>query len=119
MRDYLFDPSQAKYRLEVEGIDMYADEFDVILAKSNGSFVKYVPKSELIHEVVEIDHHEKHEYYLRLDTTEFGQGEIVCIVRAYVPDSDFPGGKRIEVDQFVIANPKQLKVDISKIPHQP
>lgn len=119
MKDFMFVPTQAKYLIEIEGsgFDMFRDDFDIILAK--GSIVKYIPKSELVHKVVTVDQQEKHEYYVLVDTEEFGQGELLCIVRAYLRDEDYPDRKRMEVEQFVLANPKQLKVDISKYPHRP
>ena len=45
---------------------------------------------------------EKYRYYLCFDTSIFNRGPVVCIVRAYVPDTDFPDGLRTEIDQFEI-----------------
>lgn len=33
-----------------------------------------------------------------VDTSTIGAGELICVIRAYVPDSNFADGSRTEVD---------------------
>ena len=51
---------------------------------------------------------QRHNYYLCVDTAEFGTGNITVIVHAYVPDTDFDGGIRDEYDKFTLTNVKPL-----------
>ena len=104
MEDRALMPEQRKYRLIIESreFDMVADDFDVILKR--GGYEKTLHKSDLIYKVETIDGHEVHSFYFTVDTTEFGPGDLICVVMAYVPDTDFTGGTRTEVDRFIITN---------------
>jgi hypothetical protein len=80
---------------------MVTDDFDVILRR--GKVEKTFHKSDLVEEVVTEQGVEKHYFYLCYDTADFGQGQLTCIVKAYVPDTDFPDGFRTEIDKFNLA----------------
>lgn len=100
MKDKTFYGSEKKERIEIvgEGFSMVTDDFDIILRR--GRVEKTFHKSDLIHNVVTVAGQEQHEFYLCFDTTDFGPGALTCIVKAYVPDSDFPDGFRTEIDKF-------------------
>lgn len=85
---------------------MARDDFEITLKK--GSFQKLFHKSDLIEEIIPAHDQEpeQHNFYLCFDTTEFGPGNIIAIVKAYVPDMDFPDDLRTEVDKFDLLNPK-------------
>lgn len=104
MKDKALIPEQRKYRLVIESgeFDMVSDDFDVILRR--GGYEKTLRKSDLIYKVETIDGKEVHSFYFKVDTEEFGPGDLICIVMAYVPDTDFTGGTRTEVDRFIVTN---------------
>lgn len=104
MNEMLFEGTKAKYRIEIEspGFDMESDDFTLILQR--GTVSKTFSKSDLIDKVVIEDGEEKHQYFLCFNTLDFGPGDITVIVRAFVPDDDFPGGIRLEVDRFRLTN---------------
>ena len=100
MKDTLFKGTKVKYRIEIEspGFDMAEDDFKIILKR--GTYSETYPKANLIDREVG----DKHEYYLAFDTTPFGPGDIIVTVEAYVPDEDFDGGIRTEIDRFRLVN---------------
>lgn len=100
MKNRTFFGSEKKERIEIvgEGFSMVDDDFDIILRR--GKVEKTFNKSDLIHNVTLVGETEQHEFYLCFDTTDFGPGSLTCIVKAYVPDSDFPDGIRTEIDKF-------------------
>lgn len=95
-----FVGTEKKIRIEIEGegFDMVTDNFDVILRC--GEVEKLFHKEDLIENTVIEDEQEKHEFILCYNTADFGPGQLVCIVKAYVPDTDFPDGFRTEIDKF-------------------
>ena len=107
-KDNMFETGDAKYLIEIEspGFDPARDEFEVILKK--GSIQKTYNKSDLVEEIVEEGGQEKHNYYLCLESSDFGKGTIVAVVRAHVPDSDFEKGTRDEVTRFELTNVNAL-----------
>lgn len=102
MRNRTFEGSEKKERIEIvgEGFSMVDDNFDIILRR--GNVEKVFNKSDLVDNVVIEDGEEKHEYILCYDTADFGPGQLTCIVKAYVPDTDFPDGFRTEIDKFLL-----------------
>lgn len=100
MKDRTFLGSEKKERIEIvgEGFSMFDDDFDIILRR--GRVEKTFHKSDLIHVETVVAGETQHEYYLCYDTSDFGAGELTCIVKAYVPDTDFPDGIRTEIDKF-------------------
>lgn len=108
MKESLFIPTQAKYRIEIEspGFDMATDNFKLTLKR--GTVSHEFLKSDLIDKVEIVDGEEKHQFYLCFDTEDFGAGDIIVIVEAYVPDEDFTGGIRKEVDRFRLINAQSL-----------
>ena len=108
MKESLFIPSKAKYRIEIEspGFDMVNDNFELILKR--GTVSRTFAKTDLVDKVTLVDGAEQHEYYLCFDTEDFGAGDIIVIVKAYVPDTDFEGGIRLEVDRFRLINAQSL-----------
>lgn len=104
MKDSLFKGTKAKYRIEVEspGFDMSTDNFTVKL--TCGSVSQTFQKSDLIDKVVIENGVSKHEYYVCFDSATFGVGDILVQINAYVPDTDFAGGTRLEIDKFRLIN---------------
>lgn len=99
--------TELKYLLEVksEGFSMVTDDFKVELY--NSRFRKEIPKDEMIVETPDSNPSSSSsssseeepgpEYYFILDTNDFGTGEIMMKVTAYVPDFAFPDSLRTEV----------------------
>lgn len=108
MKEQLFIPTQAKYRIEIEspGFDMARDNFKVTLKR--GTVTKEFRKSDLIEKEEIVAGEKKHQFYLCFDTEELGPGDIIVIVEAHIPDKDFTGGIRKEVDRFRLINAQSL-----------
>lgn len=104
MKDSAFLGTEVKYLVQIEasGFDMARDDFEITIKR--GKIEHVFAKSDLIDELVSQDGIITHNYYLCFDTAEFGKGTLTCIVRAYVPDTDFPDGLRTEVDVFELIN---------------
>ena len=102
-----FEGSGLKFLLEITspGFSMEQDDFLVILKQ--GPTEKQIQKSAFIEHVVTENGQEKHEFYFCFDSGLFKAGIVNCIVKAFVPDTDFQGGIRLEIDKFdiVILNP--------------
>lgn len=100
--DHSFKGSERKFLLEITapGFSMHDDNFTVTLKQN--TIVKEFAKADIIEESYTDEGTEKYRYYLCFDTSIFNRGPVVCIVRAYVPDTDFPDGLRTEIDQFEI-----------------
>ena len=95
-----FDGSGLKYLLEITapGFSMHNDNFFVVLKQN--TIEKKIEKNEFVEETVVVDGNEKHNFYMCFDSTLFQPGIVVCVVTAFVPDTDFPGGTRKEIDKF-------------------
>jgi len=102
-----FEGAGLKFLLEITspGFTMEQDNFLIILKQ--GTIEKEIQKSEFIEHVVTESGQEKHEFYFCFDSGLFNPGIVNCIVKAFVPDTDFQGGIRLEIDKFdiVILNP--------------
>lgn len=102
-----FEGSGLKFLLEIEapGFSMHNDDFSVILKQ--GTTEMEIPKSAFIEKTTTHNGNEKHEFYFCFDSSIFHAGIVNCIVKAFVPDTDFQGGIRLEIDKFdiVIINP--------------
>ena len=111
-QDSTFNTSDRKYLLEVDavGFDMETDDFDVVLKR--GSKTLTFKKEDLVVEPYTVYENnisiEKHHYYVCFATDYFGPGDIIVIITAYVPDTDFEAGYRREVDRFTLTNVKAL-----------
>ena len=96
---HTFSENDNKFKFEIEGIDMHADNFTVTLIRGAQS-VTY-EKSDFIEELVPVPGGEdKYNYYLPFNSDVFGPGLVTCIVRAWKPDNDYNGGYRKLTDQF-------------------
>ena len=98
--DHTFKGAGKKFLLEITGpgFSMHEDNFTVTLRQ--GKTVKTFQKTDLVEDTVIIEGSERHDFYLCLDSSPFVPGIITCIVKAYVPDTDFPNGIRVEIDKF-------------------
>lgn len=76
------------FNIECSGFSMDEDEYEITLVCGKQRMV--VPPSQI---VVDGENH-----YLCLDSKMLGQGLVKLVVKAHVPDDDFPDGKRTEVD---------------------
>lgn len=90
MNDTFYIGTDLKFLLDIqaEGFSMTDDDFSVTLTCANKSV-------ELQKEDIATDGDGN--YYLLVDTTQFGNGTLVATVKASVPDDDFPSGIRHEV----------------------
>ena len=96
MENTAFVGTEVKYLVKIEscGFDQATDDFDIILKR--GTVTRTFHKADLVEETTASGKN----YYLCFDTTDFGPGNITCIVKAYVPDNDFQDGIRTEIDKF-------------------
>lgn len=94
-----FVGTEVKYLVKIEscGFDMVADDFEITIKR--GTTSRTFHKNDLIEEVITIPE-EVHNFYLCFDTSYFGPGVLTAIVKAYVPDNDFPDGYRTEIEKF-------------------
>lgn len=101
MKDRAFVGTEVKYLVQIEaaGFDMTTDDFTITIRR--GQKERTFQKSELVEET---DAQMNKHYYICFDTAEFGPGVLTCIIRAYVPDTDFPDGIRTEVKKFPFIN---------------
>lgn len=108
MKDSAFLGTEVKYLVQIEasGFDMTTDDFEITIKR--GKIEHVFTKSDLVDESYTEEGEVKHNYYLCFDTAEFGKGTLTCIVRAYVPDTDFPDGLRTEVDMFDLIDVRQV-----------
>lgn len=108
MGEIVFSGTKVKYLIEItsNGFDMARDDFDITLKWRQNT--KFFSKADLVEKVITEEGKEKHQYYLCFDTAEVGYGDIMAIVRAYVPDTDFPDGIRLEVDKFKLLTPNKV-----------
>lgn len=104
-----YEGTEVKYRvwIHIDGFDMSSDDFDITIANSNGT-QRVFQKSDLVERPIIEDGEVKTAYYLCFDTSEFGPGSLVAIVRAYVPDQDFPDGHRTVIDKLDLVNVRCL-----------
>lgn len=102
-----FEGAGLKFKLEISapGFSMVNDDFSIVLKQN--TIEREIPKSQFIEHVVTENGEEKHEFYFCFDSSLFRPGVLTCIVRAYVPDTDFQGGIRLEIDKFslTVINP--------------
>lgn len=107
-KEQAFNGTMLKYLLEItaSGFDMDRDDFEVALKRGTKSltFRKEDLAVETYTEVIDNVSVEKHHYYVCFDSSYFGNGTIVVVVTAWVPDSDFDGGVRRIVDKFDLIN---------------
>lgn len=96
-----------RVRIHIDGFDMVSDDFDITIAKSGGAQHVF-QKSDLVERTITEGGEVKTAYYLCFDTSEFGPGPLVAIVRAYVPDQDFPDGYRTVIDKLELVNVRCL-----------
>ena len=91
--DYTYLGTKLKYRLEIEagGFSMLNDNFEVDIIRGPNvlHFTKY--QCEL---------GEDKNWYVCFDTKDLGVGRITAKVTAFVPDTDYPGGVRKEVQRL-------------------
>lgn len=99
-QDSAFIGTEVKYLVDIQadGFDMGRDDFNITLKL--GSKSRTFEKADLVDDIVDEGGILKHTYYLVFDSAEFGTGTLVAIVRAYVPDTDYPDNIRTEVDRF-------------------
>lgn len=104
MDNGIYIGTEVKYlvNIEADGFVMDRDDFEITLRR--GTKERTFAKSELVREESVEEGQTVVRFYLCFDTQEFGAGTLTCIVRAYVPDSDFPDGLRTEVTKFALMN---------------
>ena len=85
--------TEKKYLIKIEstGFDMEEDDFDVEIRR--GDRTLRISKSEMVKDY-------EGNFYLTFNTSDLGVGWATIVVTAHVPDADFLGGIRDEVDTF-------------------
>lgn len=86
--------------LEAPGFNMNHDEYEIIVSCGKKQ-IKYTQDDIFMD--VEGNH------YLVIDTSGFKKGDLYATVYAYVPDTDFPDGKRTEIDRQKLCALKDFK----------
>ena len=83
---------ELKYRIDIQadGFSMDTDDFEIEL--SCGSKRKTLKNADVLMDL-------EGNRYITIDTSEFKRGDLYATTYAYVPDSDFPDGKRTEIDK--------------------
>ena len=107
-KDKAYLGNKLKYLVNIQsdGFNMDEDDFEITLKRSG--YTRTFQKSDLVVETY-VDTSgetpvERHLYYLCFDSEEFGKGLIQAITQAYVPDNDFDGGIREEIDKTNLIN---------------
>ena len=107
-REKAYLGTMLKFLIEITSsdFDMDNDNFEVTLKR--GTYSRTYQKSDLVVEsyveTIGGEPIEKHNYYICFDTTEYGKGLIQAVITAYVPDDDFDGGIRTEIDKINVIN---------------
>lgn len=102
MDNSVFIGEELKYAVTIaaDGFDMQTDDFEIIVkCKSKKRVYK---KSDLLYD-------EHGTFHIAIDTNFFPAGDLYAITYAYVPDDDFPDGRRTEVDQTWLTTLKKTK----------
>lgn len=91
MKDSAFVGTKLKYAVNItaSGFNIGQDNFEIDLF--NGKNTLHFDKSDLPYDT-------NGQYYLCFDSEKLGEGLVVAKVTAHVPDNDYPGGIRDEVD---------------------
>ena len=87
-KDYIGEELKYAVRITASGFSMDGDDFEIVV--SCGSRKRTYAKEDLLLDL-------QGNYYLAIDTSEFKKGDLYATVYAYVPDDDFPDGKRTEI----------------------
>ena len=115
IEEYTWKGSGLKYAVSMtcEGFDMDTDDWTITVTRGNQS--KEFTPSNSIQEVTETtpagggDPVVSSQWYICIDTNDFASGELYITFDACVPDSDFPGGIRHEIQEFLLTNLKKPK----------
>ncbi|MBQ6577232.1 MAG: hypothetical protein IJL91_05740 [Bacteroidales bacterium] len=107
-KEHAYNGTMLKYLLEItaSGFDMDRDDFEVTLKRGSKSltFKKEDMVTEEYTDIVNNISITKHHYYVCFDSTYFGNGVLVAVVTAWIPDDDFDDGRRRIVDRFDLIN---------------
>lgn len=95
-----------------EGFDMDTDDWTITVTKGNQS-KEFTPDNS-IQEVTETttpggETVTNTQWYICIDTGEFAPGDLYITYDACVPDADFPGGIRHEIQEYFLTNIKKPK----------
>lgn len=96
----VFVGTEVKFKVNItsSGFNMDNDDWSVTIRV--GSVSREFAKADCVHG--------EDGYYVCFDTTEFGVGTYYAIVRADVPDSDFPDGIRTEFTKVALVHVESL-----------
>ena len=89
-----------------EGFSMDEDDWTITVTRGNKSIV-FTPDNA-IHEVTETGGDETSQWYICIDSSELGPGEMYIIFDAFVPDEDFDSGIRHEIQKYRLITVKSL-----------
>jgi len=93
MNEKTYLGTKLKYQVAITSPGFTITEDDFTVEIYNASHSRVFQKSELIQD-------ENHKFYVCFDTREFGIGLLTMKTTAFVPDLDFVGGIRAEVEKI-------------------
>ena len=100
--EYTWKGAGLKYAVSMtcDGFDMNEDDWTITVTRGNQSKV-FTPENSIQDPNLQ--------WYICLDTDEFASGELYITFDACVPDGDFPGGIRHEIQEFLLTVLKKPK----------
>ena len=110
-REHIISGNGLKYALNMtcEGFDINEDDWTVTLTRGNWS-KEFTPSNSIQKIENEGTENETTQWYICFDTAEMPEGDVYITYDAYVPDDDFEGGIRHEIQEdFLCKNVKGRK----------
>lgn len=98
--DYIGTELKFAVDITADGFSMEDDDYEIVV--SSGNRQQVITKGEVL-----IDEHGQR--YISIDTTNFKKGGLYATTYAFIPDDDFPDGKRTEVDVQLLTTLRKLK----------
>ncbi len=108
IQEFTWDGTGLKYAVSMtcEGFDMDEDDWKITVSRGSRK-VEFTPENA-IHEVTTVQGQEVSTWYICIDTSLLGPGELHIIFDAKVPDDDFDEGFRHEIQKYKLINVKNL-----------
>jgi hypothetical protein len=106
--EFAWDGTGLKFAVTMtcEGFDMDTDDWTITVVRG-GRRVVFTPDSAS-RETVETEGVESTQWYICVDSSDLGPGELHIIFDAFVPDDDFESGIRHEIQKYKLINIKSL-----------
>ena len=106
--EYVWGGTGLKFAVSMtcEGFNMDEDDWTITVVRGNKS-IEFNP-SNAVHETVPTPEGDVSQWYICVETSELGPGEMSIIFDASVPDDDFESGVRHEIQKYKLVNIKSL-----------